>query len=107
MEAVIAVAILGVVGVGFLVGLSASFLGTGTVDEQATSDRLAQSQMENVMSQPYASGYTPSVSTPQGYSLDVAATSLYDGNLQKIEVTVYREGNAEFRLEGYKVNRGQ
>jgi len=66
IEVIIALAILGLVAVTFLVGLSTALKATSLADERATAQSLAQSQMEYVKSQNYSSvnawSYTVSTS---------------------------------------------
>jgi len=107
LETVAAVGILGVVGVAFMMALSTGFRGTETVNQVAAENNLAVTALEKAISLSYASSYAPSISTPPGYSFSIAVTPLYDGNLQKVAVTVFRDGNAKFTLEAYKADKGQ
>ena len=56
VEVIIALAILGIIAVAFLSGLSTSLNATSIADERSTAQTLAQSQMEYVKSQEYSSG---------------------------------------------------
>jgi len=61
IEAVVALAILGTIGVTFLSGLTTTSKAAFISDEQATAESLAQSQMEWVKNASYsynATGYT-------------------------------------------------
>ncbi|MFC1862105.1 hypothetical protein ACFLT4_04415 [Chloroflexota bacterium] len=114
LETVVALAVLATIAVTFLSGLVTTSKATFMVDEQATAESLAQSQMEWVANATYvydAAQYSPAP-IPGGkdyinYSVDVAAQPLHpsDDGIQKITVTVSRSGERVFILEGYKVHR--
>ena len=59
IEVIIALAILGVVAVAFLGGLSTALHGVGIANERSTAQSLAQSQMEHVKSQGYYNATAP------------------------------------------------
>jgi len=73
IEVLIALAILGVVAVAFLSGLSTSLKAVFIADERSTAVALAQSQMEYVKSENYSAisgwAYTVTIST-HSYSTD-------------------------------------
>jgi len=109
IEAVVALAILGIIIATFLNGLTLTSKAAFTADERATAESLAQSQMEYVKK----SAYAPEYSTPPpggkdytNYSAVIAAESI-DTGIQKITVTVKRSDSDKvvIKLEGYKVNR--
>jgi len=104
---VIAIAILGVVGIAFLNGLANASIALFNTDTHATGNNLAESQMEYVKQLPYASTYSPAPipSEYNGYSVTIDVTPLEDGNIQKIIVTVSHQDKQEvIILEGYKVS---
>ena len=112
LETVVALAILGTIAVTFLGGLVTTSKAAFTVDERATAESLAQSQMEQVINASYnATGYSPaSIPTSKdyiNYSANITAESLNtpDDGIQKIIVTVKHSGEQVFTLEGYKVDR--
>jgi len=114
METAIALAILGVVSVSFLSGLTTASRTVIITDEHATAESLAQSQMEWVKNADYSYGATSYAAAPlpggkdyQQYSATVLASPLHtpDDGLQKITITILRSGKEIFILEGYKVNR--
>jgi len=124
IEVMIALAILGLVAVAFLSGLSTSLKAVFISDERSTAQTLAQGQMEYVKSQDYDESteppqYVENVDlTPSGYTVDISAERLNpegdgtddDDGLQKITITVYHsevvdEDEKVFTLEDYKVNR--
>lgn len=112
LETVVALAVLGIIAVTFLSGLVTSSKATFIVDERATAESLARSQMEWVQSASYnITGYYPAP-IPSGtdyinYSANITAESLHDPDdgIQKITVTIMRSGEPVFKLEGYKVDR--
>jgi len=83
IEVVIAIALLGVIGVAFLSGLAAASKVIYVADERATAESLARSQMEYVKNQPYdtAAVYDPGppstggevtyaeITAPAGYTI--------------------------------------
>lgn len=107
-------AILGLIAVAFLSGLSTAAKATFIADEQATAESLARSQMEYVKSQPYADSYSPA-SIPEwlededysGYSVTIDAEPLHDTDqgIQKITVTIEHLDKQLITLDGYKVDR--
>jgi len=114
IEAVVALAILGTIGVTFLSGLATTSKAAFIADEQATAESLAQSQMEWVKNAGYSYNATAYSSAPIpgskdyiNYSVTIAAEPLHnpDGGIQKITVTVKRSDEGVIKLEGYKVDR--
>ncbi len=114
LEAMVAMAILGIIAVTFLSGLATASRATFISDEQATAESLAQSQMEWVKNASYlydATEYSPA-SIPSdkdyvNYSVIIAAESLDspDNGIQKITVAVKHSDKGVIKLEGYKVDR--
>ena len=114
METVIALAILGVVSVCFLNGLTSASKSVFIADERTTAESLAQSQMEWVRNASYSYNATAYSSAPipggkdyQHYSTLIAAESLHtpDEGIQKVTVTIIRDSKELVHLEGYKVDR--
>jgi len=125
IEVIIAIALLGIVGVALLSGLSTGSKAIFVADERATAESLARSQMENVKKQLYDGTNNPLIYTVlsdipegEGYEIYVTAVRLdpkedgtdNDDGIQKITVTVKHHdkpiitsGNST--LEGYKVDR--
>ncbi len=114
IETVVALAVLGVIGVTFLSGLATTSKAAFISDERTTAESLAQSQMEWVKNAAYscnATDYSPAP-VPAGkdytnYSVAITAAPLHapDDGIQKITVTVRRAGEGIMILEGYKVDR--
>lgn len=114
IETVVVLAVLGTIAVCFLSGLVTSSKATFTIDEQATAESLAQSQIELVKCASYsynATGYAlapiPSNKDYINYSVNITAAPLNspDDGIQKIIVTVTRSGERVITLESYKVDR--
>lgn len=109
----VAVVVSGAMGVALHVNMDS--------DEQATGMALAQSQLENTSNQAYIDysindhGEYPLVTPPATYSVEVAVVPIasltgqalpsnQDDGLQKIQVTVKRNGEVVAFLEGYKAD---
>ena len=111
LETLVALAILGLVAVAFLSGLTTAARATIIADEQATAESIARSQMEYAKSYTYDSEATtyPTVDTPEGYAVSVEVSSIpsTDADIQKITVTVNRGSKLILTVEGYKVDRLQ
>ncbi len=114
LETVVALAILGTIAVTFLGGLVTTSRAAFTVDERATAESLAQSQMEWAQNADYVYSATeyspapiPSSKDYIDYAAAIAAEPLDspDAGIQKITVTVNRSGEQVFILESYKVQR--
>lgn len=112
IEVLIALALLGIIGIGLLGGLATASQALFTTDERATAESLARNQMEYVKNQPYANSYTPDaipVGTDyDGYSVvDPIPGDSIPGQLllQKVTVTIMHHGKTVMALEGYKASR--
>jgi hypothetical protein len=109
VETLVAVAILGTSVVAFISGLSAGSIAIREQDRIAVSQGLAQTQLEYTKSYAYIPGAAtyPAVSAPSGSSISVGVSAVpsTDANIQKITVTVSRNGAAMVTVAGYKVNR--
>jgi len=114
METVIALAILGVISVAFLNGLTTASKSVFITDEHSTAESLAESQMEWVKNAGYSYNATSYSTAPIPNSKDYSQYSVAvfvepvntpDDGIQKITVTIQRSGKGIFYLEGYKVDR--
>ncbi len=113
IEVIIAIALLGIIGIAFLGALSTASRAIIISDERATAESLARSQMEYVKSCNYtyeATEYTPAPIPAEyvDYSANITAEPLYDPDdgIQKITVTIsHLEKPEVITLEGYKVDR--
>ncbi|MDP2952038.1 MAG: prepilin-type N-terminal cleavage/methylation domain-containing protein [Chloroflexota bacterium] len=102
VESLVAVALLGVAVIAPLSALSTGLLAEGVADEGVTAQSLARSQLEEIKAASYAPTYS-AIQEP-GYNVSVGVTSL-DANMQKITVTILRDGRTLQVVEDYKVNR--
>jgi len=119
IEVIIAMALVGIVAVAILSGLSTGSRAIFVADERATAESLARSQMEFVKNQPYDATNNPPVyallpNIPENYQISVTAVRLdpqnhgsgNDYGIQKITVTIKHHDKPEvITLEGYKVYR--
>jgi len=107
IETVIALALLGIIGVAFLSALATSSDARSIADEHASARILAESQMEEIKKQTYAFSYDP-ISIPveyPGYSATIDVDNLRNGNIQKITITIRHHDRDIETLESYKGNR--
>lgn len=109
VETLAAVAILGVAVVALVLGLSTGSITVGEGNQGLVAQSLAQTQLEYVKDYPYdpAAITYPTVDTPEGYSIGVEAGSIpdTDTDIQRITVTISRDGEAILTVKDYKVNR--
>jgi len=106
IEVLIAIALLGMIAVPFLTALSTSSRALIIADERTTAESLVRSEIEYVKSQEYnATGnYTDiaDADIPVGFDVSLSnVTNLEDG-LQKITVTVWRDGEVVLVTSTYK-----
>ena len=106
VESLVAVAIMGVVAVAFVVALSAGSIAVREGDQEVVAQRLARTQLEYIKSCPYDTTYS-TVGEPESYSISVGVdpTPDNDTDIQKITVTISRDGEDILTVEDYKVNR--
>jgi type II secretory pathway pseudopilin PulG len=109
VETLIAVAILGTSVVAFIVALSVGSLAANEQNKDTVAQGLAQTQMEYTKNYTYAPGATtyPVLTVPATYnvSVGVSAVSGTTTNIQKITVTVLKDGVNLLIVSDYKVNR--
>ena len=121
VESLVAVAIFGTGVAAAVAALSTGSMAVNTLDQEATLQSLASSQLAYTKSYPYDSVATdyPTVDTldvtynpnpvtlPAGYSIAVGVSPVTGGNIniQKITVTVTGIGESSLVVEAVKVNR--
>jgi prepilin-type N-terminal cleavage/methylation domain-containing protein len=107
IETVVAVALLGIVAVIFLGSIGTSTSATVVSDEQATAESLARSEAEYIKSCAYQSSYQldPVLDIPVGWSVLEPAVEVLDVGLQKVTITVQRDGEEKLSVMMYKVDR--
>jgi type II secretory pathway pseudopilin PulG len=107
VEAVVALALLGIIGVCFLSAVATSSSSRLIADEGTSGRILAESQMEEIRKMSYALTYSP-VPIPDeytGYSALIEVDPFRNGSIQKITVTINHRNKEVASLESYKVNR--
>lgn len=112
VESLVALAILGTVVISVLAAFSTGLIAVNTVEEQVTVENLARTQLEYTKDSPYTPAPTtyplaPTITLPAGYEIltEALAVPNTDNNIQKIRVTISRDGEAELAVEDFKVNR--
>ena len=105
MDTMIAVAILAMIGVGFLQALFIISKGTDTHEKRAIAASLAQSQVEYVKGTEYLPGgdYDVVVALPPGYSMSTETVQEETGK-QKVTVEVYRQEDFVLKMTTLKVD---
>ena len=118
IEVLLAVALLGILGVSVPGALSGASRATITTNKHTTAETLARSQMDYIQNQPYDSvNATPNYAVipdiPASYSIDTPFASRLDprgdgtandDGLQEITVTVKQNDDIVFTLVDIKVN---
>jgi type II secretory pathway pseudopilin PulG len=96
VEALISLALLGLIATAFLGGLSTSSKALMLADERRMAKILAEHQMEYIMYQGYASSYTPEPVSSEypNYTVTITTGVLpsRDSNIQEIKITVSHNG---------------
>lgn len=120
IEVLISLAVLGVIAVAFLGGLTTASKGLAITDERQTAQNLAEAQMEYIKRQAYDSNNNPPIYTklsageiPTGYDIAIGASRLDpegdglgdDDNVQLIRITITHGSKNVLTLEDYKVYR--
>jgi len=113
MEVVIAIALLGIIGITFISGLACAFGSVIVMQERVAAESLAKSQMEDIKKQDFKDGYhryqkidIPSELLAQGYDIEWPFERETVGEeLQEITVVVTHNGEEILRTEGYKLDR--
>ena len=112
LEELISLALIALVLIIFVGGLSVGSAGVGTVYKRVSSENLARAGLEHIKNVPYleSGDYVDditSVTVPvPGYSLMVEAQTLVEegdpDTLQLITITVRSGEQTQFVMEGYK-----
>ena len=106
IEVLIALALLGIIGVLFLGGVANSSTARVTADERASSKILAESLIDSVKKMDYDSTYDITIPDEfSTYSANLTVESLGNDNIQKLTVVITHLGREVLTLENYKVNR--
>ena len=112
IEMLVALAILGLVGVAFALALQTALRAQDLTKERVTSENLARAQLEEIRNQGFLVSYTSSVPVPSGYAISINTEDYCtpepcttDGNIQKNTVAVSRGGETLARIEDLKSRR--
>ena len=113
IETLVAMALLGTVGVAFLSGLGTANKTSIVANEQAIAESLVRSEIEYVKKYAYqydASQYpvNPELTIPQSWSVPppvVEPVHATDDGIQKVTVTAERNGETMLSIVVYKVDR--
>jgi type II secretory pathway pseudopilin PulG len=123
VESLAAVALLGIAGTAFVLSLSTGAIAVRENDQEVVAQSLARAQLEYIKNYPYNPGattypyvdsydetYNPSpITLPEGYGIGVVVSPIPeaggDTDIQKIAVTISREGVDLLTVAGYKVKR--
>lgn len=109
VESLVAVAILGVTVVTFVAALATGSIAVREGGQEVVSQSLARNQLEYIKGYPYdpVPANYPTVNAPEGYNISVNVTSIpdTDTDIQKITVTISRDGEDVLTVEDYKENR--
>ncbi|MFC1911763.1 hypothetical protein ACFLXG_01205 [Chloroflexota bacterium] len=117
-EVLIAVALLGVVGVAIVEGLYTSNRNIGIIDEKSTARILITQHIESLRQMPYAANYTSvgdNITIPDQYTVVIEVEGSNDDvvwqtangteTLQRIFVSVLREGRPVMRACTFRAVR--
>lgn len=109
VEALIVVGIVGFALAGMLGALSTGALGLKSLTSRNTAASLAGAQMEYIRAQPFTApptSYSSGVTAPSGFSVASEGQTVpgTDANIQRVIVTVMRNGQTITTLESLKVN---
>ena len=109
VESLVAVSLVAVAIVGFVMALSTGSTAVNVGAQETVAQQLARTQLEYVKGYPYdpeALAY-PTVDAPGDYviSVDVDAVPGTDDGIQKVTVTIAREGESILTIDEYKVDR--
>ncbi len=116
-EVLVAVGILGLIGVGLLNALDTNSRAVGILDEQVVATSLATASFEAISNSTYSTDYTDlvnNITKPAGYDVDVSYhfsvdgtswNATYDGQtLQKITIVVLHQGKPVLSMCTYKAS---
>jgi len=110
VETLIAVAILGLALTALLSAVSTGSMAVSRTEERVTAENLARSQLEYTKSQPYQplpASYATVTPSPDDYTVAVTADVVPGGDsgIEKLTVTVTRNGKELLVVDDYKVDR--
>ena len=121
LEVVIAIGLIGMVGVALFTAIAFSSRHTLSADIKSTAESIARSEMEYIKTLPYDSTNNPPQSTPATmaslgmgtqWTVTISCSRLdpkndgtaSDDGIQKISVTVLNKSVSILTVEGYKLH---
>jgi prepilin-type N-terminal cleavage/methylation domain-containing protein len=115
VEILVSVALIGIIGTGFLGALAAFSKTLLMTDIRQTAKHIAEAQLEYIRSLPYNNAYEPSPKIGSAYPNFTVVTepdrklhgeriASRNSNIQKLTVTVQHQGRDVYSLVGYKEN---
>ncbi|OGN95225.1 MAG: hypothetical protein A2Y89_02435, partial [Chloroflexi bacterium RBG_13_51_18] len=105
LEVIVALALLGIIGVLFLGSAVNSTNARYTADERASAKILAESIIDTVKKMEYASAYEITIPDEfTGYTADITVDNMANSNIQKVTVVIEHRDRDVLTLENYKVN---
>jgi prepilin-type N-terminal cleavage/methylation domain-containing protein len=106
IEVMMAMALLGIIGVTLLSGTAVTSTARATADERSAAKVLAETAIEEVKKAEFGSTYSFTVPPEYaGYTVDLSAVNIMAGSLQEVTASVTHRGRVVFTLESYKSNR--
>ena len=114
LESLVALVILGLTAAAFMGGLSTVFRAGGVSDELSTAESLAASQLERLRdtaysynATAYAAAAIPAAAGDEGYTVNITAAALNspDDGVQRLTVSIARQGETVYTVTHYKVDR--
>ncbi|RLC95379.1 MAG: hypothetical protein DRI39_00310 [Chloroflexi bacterium] len=105
LETIVALGIVGAMGIGFVTALATTSKGTGIYNERSLATSLAVSQLEYVKSVDYRldGDYPVGITVPPNYSLVVETAVLHEAR-QEVSVKVFHQGDFVLEMKTLKVD---
>jgi len=106
VEVLVALALLGIIGAGFLGATATTSTSRMIADEHVSAKILAESTMDYLKKAPFSASYN--VTVPDGYagySVNLTVDDIRTNDIQLLTVSVERRGREIFALQDYKVTR--
>ena len=105
VEVLVSLALLGITAAALLGGLGTASKALFGIASRETAKNLAETQMEYVKGLAYAVSYAPAAISADyaGFSAAIDAVYLHDSTIQKITVTIRRNGKTVTNLEDFKI----
>jgi prepilin-type N-terminal cleavage/methylation domain-containing protein len=106
IEVLVSLALLGIIGAGFLGATATTSSSRVTVDEHASAKTLAESTIDTIKKADFASSYNVTVPDEyRGYTVNLTVEDIRTNDMQLITVVIERRGKDIFSLQDYKVTR--